>query len=165
MTRMMASQINAIIWAQFRMIRNRLPQTSFGTVLTWLLAVVWYGLYLSIAVVIAAWLPSVPAQALPLYLSEGLLAMLIFWQIFPLMTLSTGWSLDLNQLLIYPIRQSTLLAVDLLLRITTAPEMLIVLVGMSVGLMWRKMFRSVHHSRWSYLSPSTCCFRSACGSG
>ena len=134
---MMASQINAIVWAQFRMIRNRLPQTSFGTVLTWLLAIVWYGLYLSIAVVLAAWLPSVPAQALPLYLSEGLLAMLIFWQIFPLMTLSTGWSLDLNQLLIYPIRQSTLLAVDLLLRITTAPEMLIVLVGMSVGLMWR----------------------------
>ena len=119
------------------MIRNRLPQTSFGTVLTWLLAVVWYGLYLSIAVVLAAWLPSVPAQALRLYLSEGLLAMLIFWQIFPLMTLSTG-CLDLNQLLIYPIRQSTLLAVDLLLRITTAPEMLIVLVGISVGVMWRK---------------------------
>ena len=88
---------------------------SFGTVLTWVLALIWYGLFCSIAVAVAGWLPTVPARVLPLYVSEGLLAMLLFWQVFPVMTLSTGWSLDLHQLLIYPIRQRTLLMVDLLL--------------------------------------------------
>src|SRR3954470_19776523 len=105
----MGSQVRAILWAQFRIIRNRLPRTGFGTILTWLLGLIWYGLFSTLAIVVAGWLPSVPIRLLPSYLQEGLLAMLLFWQIFPIMTLSTGWSLDLNQLLIYPVRKRTLL--------------------------------------------------------
>jgi ABC-2 type transport system permease protein len=134
----MSNQLRAIFWAQFRTIRNYLPRTGFGTVLMWLLVMLWYGLFCGMAVAVARWLPTVPIEQLPYYVSGGLLGVLLFWQIFPLMTLSTGWSLELNRLLIYPIRENTLFLVDLLLRTTTSPEMLFVLTGATVGLMLHK---------------------------
>ena len=50
------------------------------------------------------------------------------------MTLSSGWSLELSKLLVYPIRENALFGVEVLLRLTTAPEMIIVLLGALVGL-------------------------------
>lgn len=130
----MNEQIRAILWAQFRTIRNYLPRTGWGTILTALLSAMWYGVFVSIAVSIGLAIPDVPVATLELLFPIGLLAVLLFWQIFPVMTLSSGWSLELSKLLVYPIRQGALFGVEVLLRLTTAPEMIIVLLGALVGL-------------------------------
>ena len=90
----MNEQIRAILWAQFRTIRNYLPRTGWGTILTALLSAMWYGVFVSIAVSIGLAIPDVPVATLELLFPIGLLAVLLFWQIFPVMTLSSGWSLE-----------------------------------------------------------------------
>src|SRR5690242_17937819 len=97
-------QIRAILWAQFRTVRNYLPRTNYGTMLAWLFSCLWYGLFCAVGAGVAAGLPRVPARSLPLVVSFALLGILVFWQIVPLMTLSSGSSLDLTKLLVYPIR-------------------------------------------------------------
>src|SRR5690242_10312152 len=104
----MRPQIAAIVWAQLRTVRNHLPRTGFGTLLLGLLSLLWYGLYLAGAVYLAAYLPSVPPHLLRQWLPLGLLIVFFYWQIFPLFTLSTGWSLQLNRLQIYPISTGAL---------------------------------------------------------
>lgn len=132
----MAGQIRAILWAQFRSFRNFWPRTSVGTIAVGLVSLIWYGIYVSAAVALAIFLPQTSLRDLNRYLPVGLLSMLLFWQVFPLMTLSTGRSLELNKLLIYPIRDQTLFVMEVLLRVTTSPETMIVLAGLIVGL-WR----------------------------
>jgi ABC-2 type transport system permease protein len=131
----MSGQVQAILWAQFRTVRNYLPRTSLGAALVWLLGAAWYGLFVAIAAGLAASLPHIPLKDLPRSVGLILFFLLLFWQIFPLMTLSSGWSLDVRRLLVYPIRERTLFAIEVLLRITTAPETLIMLAGIIVGLM------------------------------
>jgi hypothetical protein len=131
----MTGQIQAILWAQFRVFRNVLPRTDLGTIAVWLVSLLWYGAYAAIAGGLAIFVPQLPLPELHRLLPLSLLLMLLFWQLFPLMTLSGGWSIELAKLLVYPIQQKTLFAVEVLLRITTAPEMLIVLTGLTVGLL------------------------------
>jgi ABC-2 type transport system permease protein len=130
----MNSQIRAILWAQFRTVRNYLPRTSFGAVLVWLLGSAWYALFTAIAFGLATALPHVPAKHIARTVALILFFLLLFWQIFPLMTLNSGWSLDLKRLLVYPIRDRTLFAIEALLRITTAFETLILIAGIIIGL-------------------------------
>ena len=130
----MSAQIRAIVWAQFRTIRNYLPRTSWGAILLTLLSLLWYGLFIGLGGALAAVLPKAPVSMLQQFLPGGLLGLLIFWQVFPVMTLSSGWSLELNKLLVYPIHTSTLFLVEVLLRLTTAPEAVFVLVGVVIGL-------------------------------
>jgi ABC-2 type transport system permease protein len=127
-------QVLAIGWAQFRIARNHLPRTSFGSVLIWGLSLLWYGLYIGFATFLAVSLPRVPVSEIHYWLPVGLLSVFLFWQIVPLFTLSSGWSLQLNKLQIYPISSSTLFGIEVLLRITSAPEMVIVLLGALIGL-------------------------------
>ncbi len=131
----MNPQIRAIVWAQFRTIRNYLPRTSFGAALLAVLSLLWYGMFLFLAVLVAKLLPKVPIADLRQYLPVGLLGMLLFWQIFPIMTMTSGWSLELNKLLVYPISQRTLFLVEVLLRLTTSPEAVFVLLGTVTGLL------------------------------
>src|SRR5581483_6915649 len=133
----MWSQIQAIAWAQFRTMRNHLPRTNFGAVLLWFLSLLWYGMYAALAVVLAVMLPEVPMAALQQWLPVGFLAVFLFWQVIPLFTLSSGWSLQLNKLQIYPVSNSALFGIEVLLRLTTAPEMILVLMGALIGLQRR----------------------------
>lgn len=130
----MWQQILAIAWAQFRITRNHLPRTTFGGVLMWCLSVLWYGVYAAAAVALALRLPDVSVPQLRHWLPVGLFGVFLFWQIVPLFTLSTGWSLQLNKLRVFPVRDSALFGVEVLLRVTSAPEMLIVLGGALIGL-------------------------------
>lgn len=134
----MNSQVGAIFWAQFRTLRNYLPRSGFGTLLFGLLSVFWYGVFTSLAIVLALLLGVAPLPLIRIYLPAGLLGVFFFWQLFPLMTLSSGWSLELSKLLIYPVRERTLFFVELLLRISTAPEMILLLCGAVIGLMRRR---------------------------
>ena len=128
-------QILAIAWAQFRTMRNHLPRTSFGTVLLWCVSLLWYGLYVGLAVYLGATLRELSLEQLRLWVPVGLLAVFLFWQIVPLFTLSSGWSLELGKLQMYPVSDRALFAIEIVLRLTTAPEMIIVLAGALVGLL------------------------------
>jgi ABC-2 type transport system permease protein len=131
----MTYQIAAIFRAQWRTIRNHLPRTGTGTVLLWLLSAIWYAVFAAIGFALAVLFASAPLAEIREYLPAGLLEALLFWQIFPLMTLSAGWSLELQKLVIYPLRIRTLFWIEVLLRLTTAPEMIIMLTGATIGLM------------------------------
>lgn len=130
----MWQQIFAIAWAQFRIARNHLPRTTAGSVFMWLLSLLWYGIYVALAVVLATRLSDVPITELRLWAPVGLLGVFLFWQVVPLFTLSTGWSLQLNKLRVFPLRDSALFGIEVLLRLTSAPEMLIALAGAIIGL-------------------------------
>ena len=130
----MWNQVRAIAWAQFCVSRNHLPRTTLGGVLSWLLLTFWYGLYTSVAFGLAWKLPEVPIDELAVWLPSGLLGMFLFWQVIPLLTLSSGWSLQINKLQIYPVSDRALFELETLLRITSAPEMIIVVLGATVGL-------------------------------
>jgi ABC-2 type transport system permease protein len=132
----MWQQMAAVAWAQFRITRNHLPRTNAGTILSWLALAVWYGMYAAGAAFLAAKIPVTKVDDLSRSLPVGLLAVFLFWQIIPLFTLSSGWSLELNKLQMYPISDGALFGLETVLRVTSAPEMIIVLTGIAVGL-WR----------------------------
>jgi ABC-2 type transport system permease protein len=131
----MWSHIGAIFWAQFRTTRNHLPRTGLGAFLLGLLGLLWYGMFAGLGVMFALLLPRVPIPQLQQWLPVGLLGVFAFWQLVPLFTVSGGWSLQLKKLLPYPIKDSTLFDIEVALRITTAPEMVIVLLGGVAGLL------------------------------
>ena len=131
---MIGPQIRAIAWAQFRTMRNHLPRTNAGTILLWLLALVWHGIFAALGVLLAVELPKVPLEELRAWVPVGLLAVFLFWQLVPLFTLSGGWSLQLNKLQIYPVSTGSLFGIETFLRLTTAPEMVSVLAGAFIGL-------------------------------
>ena len=133
----MWNQILAVAWAQFRISRNHLPRTSFGTVISWFFLSLWYGLYAALAIALVLKIPEFSMALLIKWLPSGLLAVFLFWQVIPLFTLSSGWSLQLNKLQIYPVRNNALFALETVLRITSAPEMIIVLTGAVLGLLRR----------------------------
>ncbi|HEX4750236.1 MAG TPA: hypothetical protein VH302_11895 [Bryobacteraceae bacterium] len=133
----MWEQIRAIAWAQFRSTRNHFPRTDVGAILLWVVALLWYGLFAGLAVLFALILPNAPMKGLQTWLPTALLAVCAFWQLVPLFTLSGGWSLQLHKLLPYPIKDSTLFSIEALLRISTAPEMILVLLGGVIGLLRR----------------------------
>ena len=68
-------------------------------------------------------------------ISGSLMFVMLYWQFAPVLSASFGASLDLRKLLAYPIPHGKLFLVEILLRITTCPEMLIVLAGISAGLL------------------------------
>jgi ABC-2 type transport system permease protein len=131
----MWTQVLAIAWAQMRISRNHLPRTNVGSVLGWLVSLLWYGLYAAGAAGLAIALPAVPVSDLRRFLPAGLLVVFLFWQLVPLFTLSSGWSLQLNKLRVYPVPNQALFGIEVLLRVTSAPEMIIVLLGALVGLL------------------------------
>src|ERR1700751_5977907 len=129
----MLPRVAAIAWAQFRTTRNHLPRTGVGRIPLRFLALIWYGIFASLGVMFVLLLPKTPVHELTQWLPVGLLGVFAFWQLMPLFTLSGGWSLQLNKLLPYPISDGTLFSIEVFLRITTAPEMIIVLAGGVVG--------------------------------
>ncbi len=130
----MWEQIRAIIWAQFRTTRNHLPRTNLGTVLMWGLSCLWYAIFISVGLLLAARIPYEPVSSLGQWFAPGMLLVFLYWQIVPLFTLSTGWSLQLNKLQAYPVSTGALFGIETLLRITSSPEMLPVLIGACIGL-------------------------------
>ncbi|MBV8828974.1 MAG: hypothetical protein JO108_07055 [Acidobacteriaceae bacterium] len=131
----MWTQVLTIAWAQLRITRNHLPRTRAGPIVATILALLWYGLYVGGAIALASVLPSRSLAELRLFLPAGLLAVFAFWQIIPLFTLSGGWSLQLNKLQIYPVPDRSLFSLEVFLRLTTAPEMIILLCGALIGLL------------------------------
>jgi ABC-2 type transport system permease protein len=102
--------------------------------LTIIAALFWYGLWavgatgagFAIAEAAPAWLR--------IYLPLGAGGVFLYWQLMPVLSASMGSALDLRKLLPYPIPHGKLFTVEVLLRLTTAVEMLILIAGGVAGL-------------------------------
>jgi ABC-2 type transport system permease protein len=127
--------IAAILRAQWR------SQRAFGLgvkrATTWfalLIGLVYYGFWAALAFGAGAFFARVAdAALLNLTLPSVLMGIVLYWQIAPVVTASMGSSLDLKKLLAYPVPHQKLFVVELLLRITTVGEMLLVSIAVAVG--------------------------------
>src|SRR5580704_19067572 len=118
----MWSQAGAIVWAQWRSIRNHLPRANVGGLLfTSILTTIWYGVFAYFAV-LAGILLSRPTEVATFHnlLPAALLLVFLYWQVIPVLLTSMGASLDLRKLLVYPIPKRGLFAIEVVLRISTA---------------------------------------------
>ncbi len=130
--RLFDNHLTAIFAAQSRMVINRGPTSALWF---WLLSAVWYICVAFGAAAIAALIPTISnLDSLERFLSGGLLLGLIIWQLLPLVLVSAGMNLELRRLLVYPIPISRLFGIEVLLRVTTGVEILILLAGAAVGL-------------------------------
>ena len=128
-------QIEAIAWAQWRITRNHLPRTGAGAWLMAILGIVWYCGFAAGALGILALLSAAEPQLIETWLPAGLLGVCAFWQIVPLVTLTGGWSLNLKKLQSFPVPINALFHIEVLLRLTTAFEMVLLVVGAFIGLL------------------------------
>ncbi len=133
----MPSRLPAVLWAQWRTLWNlRLARGSGGHVLGFALAVVWYGLWTVLAAATAVLLSQPDRRdILEAALPWGFLLMFGYWQLTPVFTASLGASLNLSKVLIYPIPERQLFLIEVLLRMASSLEMLLVLAGVALGLL------------------------------
>lgn len=138
----MGSRAIAILWAQFRTVRNHLPRSSrLGLAVSVLIGLVWYGAFVVLAV--GAALLMSDAKNLPVInktLPGGLFLAFLYWQVLPLLLVSTGSALDVKKLLAYPIPKRELFGLEVLLRFSTGIEVVLVLVGTGIGLLFNSKF-------------------------
>jgi ABC-2 type transport system permease protein len=132
----MWSRASAIVWAQWRTLWNHFPRSNKSSLaFTGLLSAAWYALFAYLAV-IAAILLSSPEEieSFRKTLPAALLLCFLYWQLIPVLMASMGSSLDIRKLLVYPIPHGDLFTLEVLLRISSGVEMLILLVGAAAGL-------------------------------
>lgn len=126
-------QARAILWAQWRTLRNFYPRG--GVAWTAVVGAGWYSFWL-LAAVATARLAANPENLglMKAALTGGLLLVFLYWQVVPLLMAATGASLELRKLQVYPIPAAQLFAVEVMLRVTAAVEMLLILIGLALGL-------------------------------
>ncbi len=133
----MGNQARAIVWAQWRTTRNHFPRSNKAALaVNGLLTVIWYGGFAFLAG-LAAILLSNPDELDFIHdvLPAALLVCFLYWQLIPVLMASLGSSLDIKKLLVYPIPTGQLFALEVLLRISTGVEMLLLLAGAGIGLL------------------------------
>jgi ABC-2 type transport system permease protein len=135
---LISAQAQAILVAQFRAILNfyRKPQMGGYWIGTIVMAV-WYlmlaGAGVGLAVLFAQLKPS-EFRSFELVLTFGLLAAFLYWQVVPVLLASTGMSLESRKLKVYPVSERDLFLIEVMLRLSTGVEVLILLAGLFVGL-------------------------------
>src|SRR5580700_2184694 len=127
------NQARAILWAQWRTLMNFYPRG--GVAWTAVIGAGWYGFW-SLAALSTARLASSPANLgmLKTLLPGGFLLVFLYWQVMPLLMAATGASLELRKLQVYPIPAAQLFSIEVMLRVTSAIEMLLVLGGLALGI-------------------------------
>src|SRR5579872_2352040 len=127
------NQARAIVWAQWRTALNFYPRA--GVAWTAIIGAVWYGFWLLTSFA-ASRLAANPANLSLLHaaLPGTLLIVLLYWQVVPLLMAATGASLELRKLQAYPIPISQLFGIDVLLRLTSGIEMVLLMMGIAAGI-------------------------------
>src|SRR4051812_32238402 len=139
-------QANAILWAQWRTLANFYPRR--GIAWTTVVSLIWYGLWTAVAVAFGrAFSDPANLNIIHAALPGGLLLMFLYWQVVPLLLAATGASLDLRKLRAYPIPTPQLFFIEVMLRVTAGIEMVLVLIGVTVGAMFNPQLR-----KWSLLA-------------
>ena len=139
--------IAAILRAQLLSMRFG---ASRGAAFSLITGIVWYGFWCFVAVSIEELAAGAPAASLLAWVPAGLLLICLYWQVVPVLSASMGSALDMRKLLVYPAPHGRLFAVETLLRLATALEMVLVLGGGVIGLArnpaaggWRMLSRFV----------------------
>jgi ABC-2 type transport system permease protein len=140
------NQARAILWAQWRTLRNFYPRG--GVAWTALIGAGWYGFWL-LAAISTARLAANPASLgmMKAILPGGLLLVFLYWQVVPLLMAATGASLELRKLQVYPIPAAQLFTIEVMLRVTSAVEMLMILTGLGLGILLNPVM-----PKWSALT-------------
>lgn len=128
--------LRAIVWAQWRTSRNfYLRANKGGLVFKWLMGLGWYGMW-ALGAAGAGFLVSgrIPMNLAQRAFPGALFLVFFFWQLFPIILASQGAFLDMRRLLVYPIPESQMFLLEVVLRITTAIEMVLVCAGLIIGL-------------------------------
>jgi len=110
-------------------------------ILATILTLLWYCAWAGGAVVAGILTAERDTTTFFQFLPTALLLIFLYWQVIPLMMAATGASLDLRKLKIYPIPASHLFFIAVLLRAPARLEMLLILTGASVGMLWNPSLR------------------------
>ena len=117
------NQARAILWGQWRSLRNSFLRRGIG----WsaFVGVIWYGFWIAAAFAVML-LTSSPLSA---SLSGVFLLIFLYWQVVPVLMAASGASLDLRKLQAYPVPIQQFFALEVMLRVTVAVEVILVLIG------------------------------------
>ena len=128
------NQARAILWAQWQTACN--VYARGGVAWTAVVGAAWYGFWL-IASIATLRLASDPSNLglLRSSMTGALLLVFLYWQVVPLLMAASGASLELKKLQAYPIPSSQLFSIEVMLRVTTAAEMALVMLGLAVGIL------------------------------
>jgi len=118
--------------------RNYLPRSRGNNWLSILVSASWYAAWSFAAVSTGLVFAQTDGKLLYHLLPSGLFLLTLYWQIIPILMVSAGMSLDLRKLVPYPVPHSQLFAIEVLLRITTAGEMLLMICGALAGLLFNR---------------------------
>ncbi|MGA2595442.1 MAG: hypothetical protein ABSH09_00380 [Bryobacteraceae bacterium] len=126
----------AILWAQFRGMRNSLPRSNkLGLAFTIIVGVIWYGIFTIVALGAAALMSRQSEMAtIARILPGGLMLVYLYWLALPMLLASKGSSLELSKLLVYPIPPAEFFLLEMLLRLSSGIEPLILVMGAFIGL-------------------------------
>jgi len=128
--------IAAILRAQFLSMRLRAGTRRGGAVFGAITGFFFYGIWTFLAWGSMLFFSTADQTALFVPAITGaLMIVMAYWQLAPVISASFGASLDLQKLLAYPIPHGKLFLVEILLRIVTCGEMLIILTGIAAGLL------------------------------
>ncbi len=107
-------QLKAILWAQWRSLLNRRShRLGHRFPLAIIFAVLWYSVWLFGAYLVALFAADPQnVSLLQKSLGAALLGVFVYWQIVPVAMVSSGLSLDLNRLVVYPIPQQYLFGTE-----------------------------------------------------
>lgn len=136
---LMDSPAAAILWAQWRTLLNfyRKPQMG-GFWIGSIVMAIWYLMLAGGGVGIAMLLGKVRPSEFPqfqLVLTFGLLAAFLYWQLVPVFLVSTGMSIDTRKLMVYPVPERQLFLIEVMLRLSTGIEVMLLLTGAFFGLL------------------------------
>src|SRR5579872_6906105 len=106
------NQLRTILWAQWLSARAMLPRTGIWT---YLVGGIWYGIWLLGAALCGKVVSDASGLGLiHAALPGGLILMVLYWQVVPVLMSATGASLDLQRLKVYPIRLRALFGIEVL---------------------------------------------------
>ncbi len=134
--------IGAILWAQLISMRPRKGRSvRGGAVFSAITGLLFYGMFgfFGWTLMLLFSSPDTSTYFLPL-LSGLLLAIMLYWQLAPVISASFGASIDLRKLMAYPIPRQKLFLVEVLLRTMTSLDMLLILGGISIGLLRNPLY-------------------------
>jgi ABC-2 type transport system permease protein len=126
----------AILRAQWLSMRAfRLSGKPASAIFSMVTSLLFYGFWVFAAYAAQAFLANPDNNdSFTLFLSPALLAAFLYWQVTPVITATMGASLDMKKLLVYPVPHGQLFLIEVMLRVTTCLEMLLIVAGISIGI-------------------------------
>jgi ABC-2 type transport system permease protein len=125
----------AILRAQLLSLRMR-KGVRAGIGVSVFTGLIFYGLFASFGWALMLFFSAADDTGRFLSVLSGLLLIIAaYWQLAPVISASFGAAIDLRKLMAYPIPTSKLFLIEVLLRLTTCVEMLLVVTGICAGLM------------------------------